>query len=349
MVELDDGRRAILPSSYVERATSLGYALTVFCSQGITVDRTLALAGDALFQEAGYTQLSRGRLSNRLYVAAPENPRWEVGHLTSDLDQRDALESLAAALFQSREQMMAQDLVPRWPTVTPGDLDAAFKEHATLDHTLAENAPEDITSRLEGARLRLFDKSRSEPVAPGATKHLADLLAAQCQREAWIADHRQEIEAWPRLDLRRLEYRLGQSASYDQPDHTTALLGPLPDAIAGIERWQRAAGAIAAYRIWWGIDAADALGPLPLEPEQRAHWGRATGIIASAGFDLPGGAGDGVEETWLSSLWNRIEALDAAWSKAVGSERDRDVAAPPPFSWSHERDTGPDLAQGFGR
>jgi len=254
-------------------------------------------------------------------------------------------------LSESREQMMAQDLVPRWPTLTPSDLDAAFKEHATLGHTLAEDVPQDVSSRLEEARLCLFDKSRSEPVAPGATKHLADLAAAQRQREAWIADHRQAIEAWSRLDcnLRRQEYRLGHAASYDPPDHTTALLGPLPNAITGIERWQCAAGAIAAYRIRWGIDTADALGPLPVEPEQRAHWGRATGIIVSAGFGLPGGARDGMEETWLSSQWDQIEALDAAWSKAVGSERDRDEAAPPPFSWSHEHDTGPDLAQGFGR
>ncbi len=49
----------------------------MFRSQGITVDHTFGLGGDGLFQEAGYTQLSRGRLSNNLYVAAPENPRWE--------------------------------------------------------------------------------------------------------------------------------------------------------------------------------------------------------------------------------------------------------------------------------
>jgi len=34
----------------------------------------------SLYQEAANTQLSRGRLSNNLYVASPENPRWEIGH-----------------------------------------------------------------------------------------------------------------------------------------------------------------------------------------------------------------------------------------------------------------------------
>ena len=91
VVELDDGPQAVLPQGYVESSTSLGYALTVFRSQGITVDHTFGLGGDSLFQEAGYTQLSRGRLSNNLYVTAPENPRWEIGHHGDGTDRRDAL------------------------------------------------------------------------------------------------------------------------------------------------------------------------------------------------------------------------------------------------------------------
>ena len=66
VAQLDNGRQAVLPRSYAETSTSLGYALTVFRSQGITVDHTFGLGGDSLYQEAGYTQLSRGRLSNNL-------------------------------------------------------------------------------------------------------------------------------------------------------------------------------------------------------------------------------------------------------------------------------------------
>jgi conjugative relaxase-like TrwC/TraI family protein len=112
VVQLDDGRRAVLPRSYAETSTSLGYALTVFRSQGITVDHTFGLAGDSLYQEAGYTALSRGRLSNQLYVASPENPRWEIGHHVDDLNQRDPLEALAGALSLSKEQVMASDYLP---------------------------------------------------------------------------------------------------------------------------------------------------------------------------------------------------------------------------------------------
>ena len=48
VVQLDDGRQAVLPRSYAESSTSLGYALTVFRSQGITVDHTFGLGGDSL-------------------------------------------------------------------------------------------------------------------------------------------------------------------------------------------------------------------------------------------------------------------------------------------------------------
>ena len=109
VVQLDDGRQAVLPRSYAEASTSLGYALTVFRSQGITVDHTFGLGGDSLYQEAGYTQLSRGRLSNNLYVTSPDNPRWEIGHHADDRTQRDALQSLVDALSQNREQTMARD------------------------------------------------------------------------------------------------------------------------------------------------------------------------------------------------------------------------------------------------
>jgi ATP-dependent exoDNAse (exonuclease V) alpha subunit len=91
VVQLDDGRQAVLPLSYAETSTSLGYALTVFRSQGITVDHIFGLGGDALYQEAGYTQLSRGRLSNNLYVASPENPRWEIGHHAHGESRRRSL------------------------------------------------------------------------------------------------------------------------------------------------------------------------------------------------------------------------------------------------------------------
>src|SRR5664280_260274 len=137
-----------------------------------------------------------------------------------------------------------------------------------------------------------------------------------------------------------------RAAAYSQPDHTTAVLGPLPGRITGAEQWQSAAGAIEAYRGRWSLETSDALGPEPRDPEQRAHWQRAVGAVESAGFAAPGGSGGELDQPWLSSLWDRLHALDTARSDAA-----RDVTPlpePSAFSWSRDSGSGRDLGDGLG-
>ena len=287
VVELDDGRRAVLPRSYVETSTSLGYALTVFRSQGITVDHTFGLGGDSLFQEAGYTQLSRGRLSNNLYVAAPENPRWEIGHHADDTAQRDALQSLVDALGTvpgtdhgpgpSPGVVGSLTRRPRrhLPTSTPPWPDGSATTRRRTSPTSSPPPPTGPTTPASTAGTR-----------KGEEADVSALVARQRRRDEWVASHRDEITAWSRLerDVRRYEYRLGQAASYTQPEHVTALLGPLPERVGHVERWQSAAGAIEAYRTRWNIAGPAALGPEPADPEQRAHWDKTVAMVGAAGF-----------------------------------------------------------------
>ena len=335
VVQLDDGSRAVLPRSYAEASTSLGYALTVFRSQGITVDHTFGLGGDTLYQEAGYTQLSRGRLSNNLYVASAENPRWEIGHHADDLAQRDAIESLVAALSQNKEQTMARDRLPAWPPVSFDDFASAYREHAALGRWILEHATSDVerehTDTLPGRpeRWALADDDVKDPDAAR-------------RRDAWVSAHRGEIERWSQLEgvLRRHEYRLGQAAAYTRSQHT-AMLGSLPERISGVRRWQWAAGAIEAYRLRWSITTADALGPEPIEPEQRVHWQRAVGVISSAALVTSGSAGGGPDETWVSSLRGRVHALEAERPDAAGEMTS--MPEPAQFAWSREVDSGHDL------
>jgi hypothetical protein len=65
-----------------------------------------------LFQEAGYTALSRGRLSNHLFAVAPYNPRAEIAHGEEDVAHRDALAGLVDSLSHSHEQVMALETLP---------------------------------------------------------------------------------------------------------------------------------------------------------------------------------------------------------------------------------------------
>jgi conjugative relaxase-like TrwC/TraI family protein len=351
VVELDDGSRAVLPRDYAEHSTSLGYALTVFRSQGITVDHAFGLGGDTLFQEAGYTQLSRGRLSNNLYVAAPDCPRWEVGHHSEDTTQRDHLDALVEALSSSREQIMAQDHLPSWPAISPYDLDTVYRQHADLGRWLAEHAPADRTDQLAETWNRDYAARTAGREVQADREDLASLAQAQRQRNDWVARHQHEITTWSQLDgtIRRYEYRLGQAAAFARPEHVTSLLGPLPERITETERWQVAAGAIEAYRSRWNIAEGDTVDTAPTNPEQRAHWDTMAATLASAGFISPGGtSGQEADAPWLASLWERVRDLDRARDEA-NLERVAAVA-PPPFSWSSSRDSGYDHGRddGFG-
>ena len=119
VVELASGQHVTLSPQYLDESTSLGYALTVFRSQGITVDQAFLLGNDTLFQEAGYTALSRGRLSNHLYAVVSENSRAEIAHLDEVTPQQDALDGLVDALSRSHEQTMALESLPARTTGAP--------------------------------------------------------------------------------------------------------------------------------------------------------------------------------------------------------------------------------------
>jgi hypothetical protein len=112
-------------------------------------------------------------------------------------------------------------------------------------------------------------------------------------------------------DVRRYEYRLGQAASYTQPEHVTALLGPLPERVGHVERWQSAAGAIEAYRTRWKIAGPATLGPEPADPEQRAHWDKTVAMVGTAGFLTAGDTRDGgSERASLATRWENIHAAN---------------------------------------
>jgi conjugative relaxase-like TrwC/TraI family protein len=347
VVELADGRRAVLPRSYAESSTSLGYALTVFRSQGITVDHTFGLGGDSLFQEAAYTQLSRGRLSNNLYVTAPENPRWEIGHHADDIRQRDALQSLADALSQSREQTMAYERLPSWASLLPDDLDATYRQHDTLGRWLTDHAPADVTDQLAAASARAQDARATGRDAHDALEDLSVFAAAQRRRNEWVVRHQDEITTWSQLDraVRRNEYRFGQAASYSRPEHVTTLLGSLPERITEVERWQAAAGAIEAYRTRWNITGTVSIGPEPTDPEQLAHWKKTVAAIGMAGFLSPGESpGVESEREVLVSHWEGVQATDRL------REDDRTVPTAPALHATRNRDMDLDrsLDDGFG-
>lgn len=102
-VELDSGKSVHVPNDYIDDGhLGHGYALTVHKAQGMTCDAAYLLGDDGLFNELGYTGLSRGRHENHLYAVASRD---ELG--------RPALDPLAdvrQALGINRAQTAAIDI-----------------------------------------------------------------------------------------------------------------------------------------------------------------------------------------------------------------------------------------------
>jgi Ti-type conjugative transfer relaxase TraA len=112
-VRLTDGTDRVVPASYLD-ADHLdhGYAMTIHKAQGLTADEALVLATDDLYQEAGYTALSRARLDTRVYVVADEfddDPNIDLSRAARVRDARRLESNLARSLDRSRIGRLALD------------------------------------------------------------------------------------------------------------------------------------------------------------------------------------------------------------------------------------------------
>ena len=81
-VRLDNGKTVSVPNRYIDDChLSHGYAITVHKAQGMTCDSAYLLGDEGLFNELGYTGLSRGRHKNHLYAVASRD---ELGRAAID-------------------------------------------------------------------------------------------------------------------------------------------------------------------------------------------------------------------------------------------------------------------------
>lgn len=110
-VRLDGGAAVHVPLSEYAHLR-LGYAVTTHKGQGVTVDHAYVLAGGAMTdRELAYVQLSRARVSTRVYV-----DRADAG--------RD-LEELVRSMAKSRQRALAHDIVPNASGPEPGSPNGA--------------------------------------------------------------------------------------------------------------------------------------------------------------------------------------------------------------------------------
>jgi conjugative relaxase-like TrwC/TraI family protein len=98
-----------LPPEYVDAGhIAHGYATTIHKTQGATVDRGLLLGTDELFRERGYVGMSRGRISNHLYLLGATPADDPAGHGPPD-PTLEPVETVRQALQRTSEQRLAID------------------------------------------------------------------------------------------------------------------------------------------------------------------------------------------------------------------------------------------------
>ena len=112
----DDGTIKKIPKSYAERHISLGYAITIHKSQGMTVDTMHVLGSDQLYREAAYVAASRSRKDTHIYMALPtELPDIQADpegttHGNELTDDRTAKDRLVAILNKRATDIAASTL-----------------------------------------------------------------------------------------------------------------------------------------------------------------------------------------------------------------------------------------------
>jgi DNA primase catalytic core len=207
---LRNRHRVRLPAAYVQSSAELGYATTVHAAQGVSVDTMHGLAtGDEARQQL-YTMLTRGKITNHLYVQTvgdgdPHSLIWpetvRPSTPTDILEQILARDDAArSATTQHHDQ---HDPAARLGEATRRYVDAlhaAAEDLAAAQGVAAlENAAEDALPGLTDEPAWPSLRGRLLLLAASGTDPIQQLWKAVGTRELHSADDQAAVLGW-RLD-----------------------------------------------------------------------------------------------------------------------------------------------------
>lgn len=301
-----------LPAAYLQ-AGNVGhaYAMTINKAHGMTCDRTMTLGNDQLYRELTYEALSRGRLSNQLYVPRSCVLDIEDGPHARTTEPGDPMESLAHSVQQRRAKHLALDEMatiplPGWSTsdlLTERQRLRAVLDEAPPDRSadlaaLAESR-RDMQSKLCDSRINVAtlecrrrpfrDRHKPDVDLLNARHNLgyftrqADKLDAeiirletsQHRRHSHLAAHDTEQHKIDAIDS-VLHERVRQNvlrAVAEPPSYITRPLGPRPDRGVTDRAWVSAVVAVEKYRVDHDItDRRTAIGPEPSGYQASCEW-----------------------------------------------------------------------------
>ncbi len=143
-----------------------GYAITGHIAQGLTVDHAFVLAGEGIDREWAYVALSRGRHSNRLYLAADlDDDRAE--YAPARPPTTDPIKRLARQLESSSAQVLAIDSGRR-AEPDPVGASAEALERATSERRRLEAPQPRLAARPAHASSKRPASARPTRAAPAS-------------------------------------------------------------------------------------------------------------------------------------------------------------------------------------
>ncbi|MCP3425835.1 relaxase domain-containing protein [Rothia sp. AR01] len=110
----DTGAEVTLPKDYLAESVELGYACTVFRSQGMTVDTGHVTADESFSRESLYVAMTRGKESNRVYLNTPDEDAASQGtpdpwKMMRPIATENPLETLAGIIKHSDTDLTAHE------------------------------------------------------------------------------------------------------------------------------------------------------------------------------------------------------------------------------------------------
>jgi Ti-type conjugative transfer relaxase TraA len=286
-------RRVLLPREYLDQGhIAHGYATTIHKTQGATVDRGLVLGTDELFRERGYVALSRGRISNHLYLIGANEIDDGAGHGPPPVPD-DPVDVVQAALHRQGDKRLAIDT---GETLAFWAIEDLVTEHHRLTAVLATSPPDRshdiaaLAARRDQAQAEieplvyrhneLADRKLKGPgtrnemrnlrhqigdLSRGLDRLTTELDAAQTgmvARERFQTDHAHDaglLDAVEHELDRQLHSRVRRIAA-DPTDYHLHILGPVPTDPHHQATWLRGATILERHHL--GLDQ---------DPAQRDH------------------------------------------------------------------------------
>lgn len=198
-----------LPADYVKQNVELGYASTIYRAQGATVDTTHAVVDETTDRAGAYVAASRGRETNKLYVAT-----------TEEHSRDDVLEAIAGAYDRNlsfHEETQAQRTAER-------NVAASLAKYDDLATYASEEAMKTVAVKALGAEAA--HHVYSEPAWGALAHELADtyregldpvetLSRAYYQRELGTAQDVAAVLQWRVKDVRSHDAQVREKFTED--------------------------------------------------------------------------------------------------------------------------------------